>query len=61
MEKELQVELMRRNGKYCVLTPRDAGFRPGSWIAGKPPKISDKGFREIGLKRMVDEGPGVAK
>ena len=52
MEKELQVELMRRNGKYC-------GPDPGS--QGSLRKISDKGFREIGLKRMVDEGPGVAK
>lgn len=64
MEKELQVELMRRNGKYCVLTPEGCRFQarildPGS--QGSLRKISDKGFREIGLKRMVDEGPGVAK
>ena len=27
MEKELQVELMRRNGKYCVLTPEGCRFQ----------------------------------
>ena len=36
LEKELQVELMRRNGKYCELTHEAAGFRPGScqcWLS----------------------------
>ena len=27
MDKELQVELMRRNGTYCVLTPEGCRFQ----------------------------------